>query len=129
MYIPITENKELNVHTYYRKQRNSIYIPITENKELNVHTYLRKAPKEYYSKLNPKNITDNKRFWRTVKPLFSDKSIGKETIILVDKDEIFQDELVVAEKFSEFFSNAVKNWRFNLNMAILSPTLLILILF
>ena len=59
--------------------------------------------------MNPKNISDNKRFWHTVKPLSSDKSIGKETIILVDKDEIFQDVLVVAEKFSEFFSNTEKN--------------------
>ena len=47
--------------------------------------------------MNSKNISDNKRFWHTVKPLSSDKSIGKETIILVDKDEIFQDELVVAK--------------------------------
>ena len=49
-------------------------------------------------KLNPKNITD-KGIWRTVNPLFSDESIGNETITLVDNDESFQDELVVAEKF------------------------------
>ena len=29
--------------------------------------------KKYYSNLNLKNITDNKRIWNTVKPLFSDK--------------------------------------------------------
>ena len=96
--------------------------------------------------MNPKNITDNERFWRTptLKPLFSDKSIGKETILLVDNDEIFQDELVVAEKFSEFFSNTVKHLEIQFKYgdiisnttdtvpvlrAILSPTLLILFLF
>ena len=50
--------KTESAHDEYRKQRN-------------LCTYLlKKAKKEYYSKLNPKNITDNKRFWHTVKPIF-----------------------------------------------------------
>ena len=101
--------------------KKSMYTPIKKgyfdllNKRCQLMTrnlcthLLKKAKKEYYSKLNSKNITDNKRFWRTVKPLFSDKSIGKETITLVDNDEMFQDELVVAEKFTKCFRNTVTN--------------------
>ena len=33
----------------------------------------RKSKKCYYEKLDAKNITDNKIFWGTVKPLFSKK--------------------------------------------------------
>ena len=35
---------------------------------------LRKVKKNYYANLNLKCITDNKKFWNTVKPFFSDKS-------------------------------------------------------
>ena len=35
---------------------------------------LRKSKRNYYSNLNVKDITDNKKFWKTIKPLFSDKT-------------------------------------------------------
>ena len=34
---------------------------------------VRKAIKDYYNNLDHKKVTDNKYFWRSVKPLFSDK--------------------------------------------------------
>ena len=36
-------------------------------------SFLRKTKKMYYSNLDEKNVTDNKRFWMTVKSLLSDK--------------------------------------------------------
>ena len=41
---------------------------------------LRKTKKDYYANLNVKDIVDNKQFWRTVKPLFSDKTKSNEKI-------------------------------------------------
>ena len=35
---------------------------------------LRKTKKSYYENLNVTLITDNKTFWKYIKPLFSDKS-------------------------------------------------------
>ena len=35
---------------------------------------LRKNKKDYYANLNVKDIVNNKQFWRTVKPFFSDKT-------------------------------------------------------
>ena len=34
---------------------------------------LRKSKREYYSNLDVKNITDNKTFWKIVKPFLPDK--------------------------------------------------------
>ena len=34
---------------------------------------LRKFKREYYNNLDVKNITDNKTFWKTIKPFLSDK--------------------------------------------------------
>ena len=59
--------------------RNKIFkSPISAN-ELTYKRYrnfctrlVRKEKKTYYSTLYPKLITDNKKFWKTVKPLFSE---------------------------------------------------------
>ena len=59
-----------------RKQRNLCVI------------FLRKAKKQYFSNLEPKRITDNKKFWKSVKPLFSDKITFKEIINLSENGEI-----------------------------------------
>ena len=36
-------------------------------------SFLRKTKEMYYSNLDEKNVTDNKRFWMKVKSLLSDK--------------------------------------------------------
>ena len=63
--------------------------------------------KKYYSNLDIKNITDNKKFWKTVKPLFGDKGGMGEKIVLVENDKIISDDKEVAETFNTFFKNAV----------------------
>ena len=35
---------------------------------------LRKVKREYFANLNEKNITDNRKFWQTVKPFLSEKN-------------------------------------------------------
>ena len=62
----------------------------------------------YYGNLNEKNISDNKKFWKTVKPL-SDKSINSDNIHLNEKGELINSESKTAEVLNEFFSNIVKN--------------------
>ena len=46
---------------------------------------LRKVKRNYYSNLNIKNITDNKKVWNTVQPLFSEKSNSGENITLIER--------------------------------------------
>ena len=85
-------------------------------KQRNLCTYLfRKAKRDYYSALNPTCVTDNKKFWRTVKPLFSEKFLSAESITLVEGNEIFQDDDKVSETFNDFFSNAVSNLNIQMN--------------
>ena len=47
---------------------------------------LRRTKKEYYGKLDPRKVADNRTFWRTVKPFLSNKSVENEKIILVEKE-------------------------------------------
>ena len=43
------------------------------DKQRNFMCLLGKSKRNYYSNLNAKDITDSKKFWKTIKPLFSDK--------------------------------------------------------
>ena len=70
---------------------------------------IRQAKRDYFSNLNPSNIIDNRKFWSSVKPLFSDKGITGKNIIIVDDNTIIDDDSKVSEIFSNFFNDAVKN--------------------
>ena len=39
---------------------------------------IHKTKRDYYSNLNHKQVTDNKFFWKTVKPFFRDKGVNNE---------------------------------------------------
>ena len=38
----------------------------------------RKSKRDYYNNLDNRNVTDNKLFWKTVKPILSDKGPMRE---------------------------------------------------
>ena len=52
-------------------------------------------------------MTENKEFWKTVKPILSDKSITFPKISLVEKGELISDESKVTTRFSNFFENVI----------------------
>ena len=92
--------------------------------------------RNYYSQLNLNNITDNKKFWNTMKPFFTDKGGckdniilvegdkggGKDNIILVEGDKIISDDIAVAQNFNDFFTNTVNTLNINENKFLLKET-------
>ena len=70
---------------------------------------LKKTKKNHYNSFNEKDVSDNKTFWKTVKPFLSDKIVSKEQILLVENDEIISEDSKIAESLNFFFSNIVKN--------------------
>ena len=62
----------------------------------------------YYSNLSIKDVNNNKKFWKIVKPLFSEKVNKNENITLVENNNIISSETEIAEKLNAFFSNIVK---------------------
>ena len=57
----------------------------------------KKERKKYYSNLDIKNITDNKKFWQTVKPFFTDKGPKNQNITLVENNCIISNDQEVSE--------------------------------
>ena len=58
--------------------------------------------------MDEKNVIDNKKFWKTVKPLLSDKSVSREKINLTENEKMLTSESETAETLNNFFSNIVK---------------------
>ena len=109
--------KELRKEHMKRSRLRNKYL---KNKnEVNARTYkvqrnkcvslLKEAKKVYFENLQPSNVCDNKKFWKIVNPLFTEKTLSTDNITLIENDVIESDDQTVAEIFNKFFSNAVKN--------------------
>ena len=94
----------------YNKQRN-LCVSIT-----------RKAKRSYYENLNLKGITNSKKFWATVKPLFSNNIKSTEYITLEENGKIISNDKELAKIFNEFFVNIVPNLGINTNHSFLINT-------
>ena len=60
-------------------------------------------------------MKDNKLFWKTVKPFFSNKGDRGSNIQLVKDNELLQDDQKIADELNTFFKNAVLNLDINEN--------------
>ena len=74
----------------------------------------------YRQTLNIKQIDDNKTFWKTVLPYFSDKNNKSFKITLVENNFVIADEERVAELMNKYFINITKH--LNLKALIISAT-------
>ena len=58
--------------------------------------------------LDPNLVADNKKFWKTVKTLFSGKTCQKEIIYLTKNKNVLTQDLEIAKIFNNYFSNIVQ---------------------
>ena len=91
------KNKTEESKKLYNKQRNLCV------------SLLRKTKRAYFSQLDIKIVNDNRKFWKTINPLFSEKAYRKESISLIENDKLITNDKTLAETFNNFFSNIVKN--------------------
>ena len=109
--------KELNkvivtrsrLHNKYLKQKSADSKTEYDEQRKYWVNVLRRNKNNYFANINFSSIIDNKKFWKTVKPLFSDKISYKETINLAERDTILSDDQVVAGTFNNYFKNIVKS--------------------
>ena len=73
----------------------------------------KKEREKFFNKLNPSFVNDNKLFWKTVKPFFSNKGSNKGNIKLVEKDEYYKTIKKIPEELNTFFKNAVSSLDIN----------------
>ena len=107
----LNKSKTQQANLAYKKQRNLCT------------SFLRKTKREYFANLNPSLISDNKKFWKTIKPLFSEKVTTSESITLIENEDICRDDGNVAQIFNTFFSNVVNNLNIDRNDGIMNANI------
>ena len=108
-------DKFLNTKTDIDRKANN------EQRNLCV-SLIKSEKKNFCSNINTNDITDNKTFWKTVKPFFTDKIKAKSKITLIEKinylpgrsrgnsfKKIITEDQAAAEVFNKFFINIVPN--------------------
>ena len=63
---------------------------------------VRSAKNAHYSNFSVKDVNDNKKNWKILKPLFSEKVNTNRNITLVDSYNIISSEIEIAEKLYVF---------------------------
>ena len=74
----------------YKKQRNFCVKLLRQTKE------------KYFSDINVKSISDNKKFWKTIKPFFSNKGLNTNNMMLVEDNEIVREEEIIANIMNKY---------------------------
>ena len=69
---------------------------------------LRQTKKDYFQNLNIQDLSDNRKFWKTIKPYFSNKGLNLNKFLLKEKGNIVSNEKQLATIMSSFFVNISK---------------------
>ena len=103
------KSKCLEDRNSYKKQRNFC------------NRLYKREKRKYFNNLNLNDITDNKKFWNTVRPFLSNKGNVHKKITLIEGENIISQDKEVAEKLNNFFENAVKSLDIKENKLLLTP--------
>ena len=66
---------------------------------------LRNTQKDYFLKINPKLISNNKNFWRTIRPYFSETGKVSNETMISEKDCIVFDDRRLSKIFNTHLIN------------------------
>ena len=66
------------------------------SKGIFVLNYSARPKKNIFSNINVKSISDDKKFWKTIKPFFSNKGLNTNNMMLVEDNEMLREEKIIA---------------------------------
>ena len=65
----------------------------------------RKTEKYHFQRINMKDLSDNKKIWKTIKPYFSNKGLNSNKLLLNEKGRFSSDEKELENLVNSFFIN------------------------
>ena len=123
-YISKTLRKAIMRRSYlekiYLKKRTDHCLKAYKKQKNYCSRLYKKERKNFFSSLNPSFVKDNKLFWKTVKPFFSNKGDLGPNIKLVEKNELIQNDQEIANELNTFFKDTVSNLNINENPYIIN---------
>ena len=70
---------------------------------------LRKTKKDYFQNLNIRDLSDNRKFWKTIKPYFTNKGVNSNKFLLKEKGNFVLNEKQLTTIKNSFFINITKS--------------------
>ena len=98
---------------YLRERTNEAKSLYNKQRNLCV-SILRKNKRDDFDNLNNKIVTDNRKFWKAISPLFSKKAL--KDITLKESNKTITNNAELAETFNTFFSKIVPNLNIDSNL-------------
>ena len=95
-------SKLKNIYSNYRTKENWANYKKQRNFCVNL---LRKTKTEYFQKLNVKDLSDNRKFWKTIKPFFSNKGLNSNKLMLKENNRLIAEEKELTTVMNTFFVN------------------------
>ena len=79
---------------------------------------LRKTKQDYFNNIDIKSVSDTKKFWKTIKPYFSNKGLTSNKIFLSEKGSLIKDRVAIVTTMNDYFINitetiGLKQFQFN----------------
>ena len=93
------------LHNKYNKDRTEANLKAFKKQRNKCVKLLRRAKFDYYRNIDLGKLTDNHKFWKTVKPLFSDKVQVNSSISLIEDGKMVNQDSQIAEIFNQYFAN------------------------
>ena len=100
---------------YFRERTNEEKSLYNKKRNLCV-SILRKNKRYYFGNLINKIVPNNRKFWKTLRPLFSEKAFHRECITLKESFKTVTNNAELAETFNTFFSKVVPNLSIDNNL-------------
>ena len=94
--------KRSKLKTNFNKNRNHENGCKYETQRNYCVNLLGKSKKQYFSNISVSDVTDNKSFWKSVKPYFSNKGSNSNKITLVENDAIITNDRVISKTMNKF---------------------------
>ena len=102
----VHRSKVKNIYNKYRTEDNWANYKKQRNFCVNL---LRKTKAEYFQKLNLKDLSDNRKFWKTINPFFSNKVLNSNKLMLKENSRLISKEKELATVMNTFFVNITES--------------------
>ena len=89
---------------YSKKRTNDNWANYKKQSNFDVNL-LRKTKTDYFQNLNISDLSDNKKFWKTIKPYFTNKGLNSNKLLLKEKGNLVSNEKQLATIMNSFFIN------------------------
>ena len=77
---------------------------------------------DYYKNLDLGDLTNNRKFWKTVKPVFSNEMQTTSSVTLIEDGKVRTKDTKIAEIFNHYFANITESLGISEDKSLLSET-------